>query len=106
MKGIWLQTQLVHWNIIRGVCQTFKDANEFKIMLMNYMITNLRSFIYKKNDSTMIIATCYDKNCNEEYNSRSQANKLFGIRKCNLDHTCLEANLQTRGHSKAGFKAR
>ena len=87
---------------IRGEGQTFKDANEFRIVLKNYMVANVRSFVYKKNDSKKIIVVCSDENCNWRiYASKHEADKLFGIRNCNLVHTCGEANLRTRGHPKA-----
>ena len=87
---------------IRGEGQIFKDAEEFRIMLKNYIVANTRSFSFKKNDRKKVIVVCSDENCRWRiYASVHKADNLFGIRKCNLVHTCGEANLRTRGHPKA-----
>ncbi|XP_074588619.1 uncharacterized protein LOC141844477 [Curcuma longa] len=82
--------------------QTFKDAVEFRICLKNYAIATRRSFSYKKNDSDKIIVVCSKENCQWRiYASKYKSDNLFGIRKCNLIHSCGDDNLRTRGHPKA-----
>ncbi|XP_073121828.1 uncharacterized protein [Henckelia pumila] len=90
----------IHW--MRGVDQIFKDAAEFRIYHKNYDVATRRSFIYKKNVHDKISVVCNEKNCEWKiYASRHQSDNSFGIRKCNLSHSCGEDNLRTRGHPKA-----
>ncbi|KAG6505150.1 hypothetical protein ZIOFF_037498 [Zingiber officinale] len=87
---------------IRGEGQIFKDAAEFRKCAKNYAVATKRSFLYKKNDNKKVILVCSTSNCSWRiYASRHKADKLFGIRKCNLIHTCGDDNLRSRGHPKA-----
>ncbi|XP_073132831.1 uncharacterized protein [Henckelia pumila] len=87
---------------IRGVGQTFKDAANFRNCVKNYAIAIRRSFSYVKNDSQKIIVVCSDANCSWRiYASKHQSDNAFGIRNCNLTHSCGDDNLRTRGHPKA-----
>ncbi|XP_073121008.1 uncharacterized protein [Henckelia pumila] len=70
----------------------------------SYRSTNVdrRSFSYVKNDSQKIIVVCSDANCSWRiYASKHQSDNAFGIRNCNLTHSCRDDNLRTRGHPKA-----
>ncbi|XP_073132129.1 uncharacterized protein [Henckelia pumila] len=87
---------------IRGVGQTFKDAANFQNCVKKYAIAIRRSFSYVKNDSQKIIVVCTDANCSWRiYASKYQSDNAFGIRNCNLTHSCGDDNLRTRGHPKA-----
>ncbi|XP_075473495.1 uncharacterized protein LOC142504537 [Primulina tabacum] len=83
---------------IRGVGQKFKDAAEFRICLKNYVIASRRSFRYMRNESVV----CSKENCEWKiYASKHKSDNSFGIRKCNLSHSCGDDNLRSRGHPKA-----
>ncbi|XP_012830429.1 PREDICTED: uncharacterized protein LOC105951519 [Erythranthe guttata] len=72
------------------------------LVLKIYCIANNRTFKYKKNDQQKIIAVCIVENCKwRVYASVHKSDKLFGIRKCILEHSCGDATLRTRGHPKA-----
>ncbi|XP_075485278.1 uncharacterized protein LOC142525000 [Primulina tabacum] len=87
---------------IRGVGQKFKDAAEFRICLKNYVIASRRSFRYRRNESGKILVVCSKENCEWKiYASKHKSDNSFGIRKCNLSHSCGDDNLRSRGHSKA-----
>ncbi|XP_073308838.1 uncharacterized protein [Primulina huaijiensis] len=89
-------------NCIRGAGQIFKDVVEFRTFAKNYAIATRRSFLYKKNDSQKVIMVCSANSCSWRiYASRHKSDNLFGIRKCNLIHTCGDDNLRSRGHPKA-----
>ncbi|XP_073120913.1 uncharacterized protein [Henckelia pumila] len=98
-----VQNSLDSWfHCIRGVGQTFKDAAEFRIYMKKYSVAIRRSFLYAKNDRDKIIVVCTEHSCKwRVYASRNKADNLFGIRKCNLQHTCGEENLSGRGHPRA-----
>ncbi|XP_073121943.1 uncharacterized protein [Henckelia pumila] len=90
------------FHCIRGMGQTFKDDAEFRIYMKKYSVAIRRSFLYAKNDKDKIIVVCTEHNCKwRVYASRHKADNLFGIRKCNLQHTCGEENLSGRGHPRA-----
>lgn len=56
MKGVWLGTQLTHEDIVYiERPKLFHYLNEFIIMLKNYLVAIMRSFMYKTNDSEKII---------------------------------------------------
>ncbi|XP_073271508.1 uncharacterized protein [Primulina huaijiensis] len=87
---------------IRGVGQKFKDAAEFRICLKNYVVGSRRSFIYRRNESGNILVVCSKENCQWKiYASKHKADNSFGIRKCNLIHSCGDDNLRSRSHPKA-----
>ncbi|XP_073130894.1 uncharacterized protein [Henckelia pumila] len=66
-------------------------------MLEDFFPSHLR-----KNDNEKIILVCASDNCSWRiYASRHKSDNLFGIRKCNLIHSCGDDNLRTRGHPKA-----
>ncbi|KZT75684.1 hypothetical protein F511_47291, partial [Dorcoceras hygrometricum] len=89
-------------NCIRGEGQIFKDAAEFRRCAKNYAIATRRSFLYKKNYSGKVILICSVETCSWRiYASRHKADNLFGIRRCNLIHTCGDDNLRSRGHPRA-----
>ncbi|XP_012828513.1 PREDICTED: uncharacterized protein LOC105949742 [Erythranthe guttata] len=103
IEGNPLGNSIDAWrHCIRGENQFFKDPDDFRHMLKNYSIANNRSFKYMKNDQQKIIAVCIHENCKwRVYASLYKSDKLFSIRKCNLEHTCGDATLRTRGHPKA-----
>ncbi|XP_073138855.1 uncharacterized protein [Henckelia pumila] len=98
-----LRNSLDSWShCIRGEGQTFKDAAEFRVYLKSYAVATRRSFLYKKNDSVKVIVVCSDINCNWRiYASKHKSDHLFGIRKCNLEHSCGKDHLRSRGHPRA-----
>lgn len=98
-----LSNSIDFWiHCIRGVGQTFKDAAEFRMCLKNYVVATRRSFTYRKNESDKILVVCSEKNCEWKiYASRHKSDNSFGIRKCNLRHSCGDDNLRSRGHHKA-----
>ncbi|XP_073138772.1 uncharacterized protein [Henckelia pumila] len=98
-----LRNSLDSWShCIRGEGQTFKDATKFRVYLKSYAVATRRSFLYKKNDSVKVIVVCSDSNCNLRiYASKHKSDNLFGIRKCNLEHSCGEDHLRSRGHPRA-----
>ncbi|XP_075474348.1 uncharacterized protein LOC142505302 [Primulina tabacum] len=98
-----LSNTLDAWiNCIHGVGQTFKDAAEFRRCVKNYAVSTRRSFSYRKNDSEKVTVTCTDTSCGWRiYASKYKADNIFAIRKCNLEHTCGENNLRSRGHPRA-----
>ncbi|XP_075492506.1 uncharacterized protein LOC142530558 [Primulina tabacum] len=88
-------------NCIRGNSQIFKDAAEFRVCAKNYAIATRGYFSYKKNDNEKVNIVCSVNNCSWRiYASRHKSDNLFGIRKCNLIHTCGDDNLRSRGHPK------
>ncbi|XP_073037010.1 uncharacterized protein [Primulina eburnea] len=97
------QNSIDAWfHCIRGEGQIFKDAAECRTYIKKYSIATRRSYLYKKNDREKIIAICSVKSCKWRiYASRHKADNLFGIRKCNLQHSCGEYNLRSRGHPRA-----
>ncbi|XP_073129491.1 uncharacterized protein [Henckelia pumila] len=103
MTMLTLRNSLDSWShCIRGEGQTFKDAAEFRIYLKSFAIASRRSFLYKKNDSEKVIVVCSDGNCNWRiYASKHKSDNIFGIRKCNLKHSCGEDHLRSRGHPRA-----
>ncbi|XP_073122927.1 uncharacterized protein [Henckelia pumila] len=89
-------------NCIRGVGQIFNDVAEFRVYAKKYAIATRRSFLYKKNDKEKVILECSANDCSWRiYASRHKSDNLFGIRKCNLTHTCGDDNLRSRGHPRA-----
>ncbi|XP_073152433.1 uncharacterized protein [Henckelia pumila] len=98
-----VQNSLDSWfHCIRGVGQTFKDAAKFRIYMKKYSVAIRHSFLYAKNDRDKIIVVCTEHSCKwRVYASRHKADNLFGIKKCNLQHTCGEDNLSGRGHPRA-----
>ncbi|XP_073127419.1 uncharacterized protein [Henckelia pumila] len=89
-------------NCIRGDGQTFKDAAEFRICLKNYAIATRKSFSYRKNESEKILVVCSEEKYQWKiYVSKHKSDNSFGIRKCNLSHSCGDDNLRTRDHPKA-----
>ncbi|XP_051149223.1 uncharacterized protein LOC127263944 [Andrographis paniculata] len=87
---------------IIGEGQTFKDALEFRRMLKNYCIATQKACKYHKNDLKKIIAACIDSSCGwRVYASYHVAECTFGIRTCNLQHTCELSFLQSRDHPHA-----
>lgn len=93
-------------NCIRGKGQKFKDAAEFRAYAKNYAIATRRYFLYRKYDNEKVTLVCSVNKCLGKqlswriYDSRHKSDNLFGIRKCNLIHTCGDDNLRSRGHSK------
>jgi len=91
--------------VIEGVGQKFEDAKEFRIVVTSYCIAIGRGFKYLKNDSRKVIAKCTEEGCGWRiYASFHKADHSFGIRKCNLEHSCGIDNLKNRDHPKANAK--
>ncbi|XP_073134999.1 uncharacterized protein [Henckelia pumila] len=101
----FLRNSIDVWSCcIRGEGQIFRDAAEFRVYAKNYAVSTRRSFLYRKNDNEKIILVCASDNCSWRiYASRHKSDNLFGIRKCNLIHSCGDDNLRTRGHPKTDF---
>ncbi|XP_073137997.1 uncharacterized protein [Henckelia pumila] len=98
-----VRNSLDSWShCIRGEGPIFTDTAEFRNYAKKYAIATRRSFKYKKNDSEKVIIICSVKTCSWRiYVSRHKADNIFGIRKCNLVHTCGDDNLRSRGHPRA-----
>ena len=93
---------VIYGRAIRGVGQTFDDAYHFRRVLKNYCIANKRSFVYERNDGDKIAAICTEKGCLwRVYASFHKADRSFGIRRCNLEHSCGSAGLTYRDNPKA-----
>ncbi|XP_073138824.1 uncharacterized protein [Henckelia pumila] len=87
---------------IRGEGKTFKGVAEFRICVKNYSISTRRSFCFKKNNRDKVDVVCSDENCDWRiYASKHKSDNIFGIRKCNLTHTCGEDNLRSIENPKA-----
>lgn len=56
VRGVWLGTQLTHEDIVYiERPKLLHYLNEFIIMLKNYLVAIMHSFMYKTNDSGKII---------------------------------------------------
>ncbi|XP_073130833.1 uncharacterized protein [Henckelia pumila] len=65
-----------------------------------YKILLILGFIASVGDKIIVVCTEHNYKW-RVYASRNKADNLFGIRKCNLQHTCGEDNLSGRGHPRA-----
>ena len=82
--------------------QAFVDAEQFRRVLKSHAIATKRSFTYKKNERERVVVVCSDKECSWKIRaSLHKSDGSFGIRTCNLNHTCGADNLKQRGHPKA-----
>ena len=90
---------------IQGEGQTFNDAKHFRTVLKNYCISHKRAFIYERNDSCKITAVCPVPSCGwRVYASYHKKDRSFGVRRCNLQHSCGLDTLRDLDNPKADSK--
>ena len=87
---------------ITGEGQLFENAEHFRRVLKTHAIMMNRSFTYIKNEKNRIVVVCSETECPWRIRASLHKNDgTFGIRTCNLKHSCGVDNLKDRGHPKA-----
>ena len=90
---------------IRGVGQTFNDAAHFRRVIKNYCISQKWEFKYERNDGNKIAVICSSEGCMwRVYASFHKVDRTFGIRRCNLVHSCGSNVLSGRDNPKANAR--